>query len=344
MAKKLRIALFFGGTSQEREVSLVSGKNVAANLDKNKYEVVPVEISTDGKWLTNSEAIKEIAATAETKLIADSKDIMPSDKNPETGIDVAFLALHGPGGEDGSVQGMLEVLKIPYTFSGVQASALAMDKNKTKRVVASEGILVAPQIIINKSEYEHDPEKFLSQISQISNKVVIKPNRIGSSFGVTITEDPNEINKALSLAFGHDNEALVEKYIAGQEFTVPVMGNKELQALPVIEIVPKNGSMFFDYRAKYDEKYREEIVPARISIELTKALQDTALKIHQLFGCRGVSRSDFIVTESGEIYFLEINTIPGLTSTSLVPQSAAVAGMPYAQFLDKLIDLALDRE
>lgn len=339
--RKLRIALFFGGTSQEREVSLLSGKNVASNLDKHKYEVVPVEIATDGKWLTSSDAIKEIAAKSETKLLSDTQGIVPTEKNPETGIDVAFLALHGPGGEDGSVQGMLEVLKIPYTFSGVQASALAMDKNKTKRVVASEGILVAPQVIIQKSEYEREPENFLSQIN---GKVVIKPNRIGSSYGITITDDSTQIKKAIDLAFEHDTEVLVEKYISGKEFTVPVLGNKKLQALPVIEIVPKNGSTFFDFKAKYDERYREEIVPAPITQELAKSLQDVALRIHQLLGCRGVSRTDFIVTDSGEIYFLEINTIPGLTNASLVPQSAAVAGMSYSQFLDKLIDLALDKE
>ncbi len=339
MGKKLRIGLFFGGTSQEREVSLISGKMVAKHLDPAKYEVIPVEVAQDGKWLTNSETIKEIAGQ-DLKPLPENAGLVSTQNNPQTGIDVAFLALHGPGGEDGSVQGMLEVLKIPYTFSGVQASALAMDKNKTKRLVTTAGIRVPSQTMIVKSEYQKDPSSFLKQIT---GKVVIKPNRIGSSFGVTITSDPEEVKKAIDLAFEHDTEVLVEQYISGTELTVPVLGNQEPQALPVIEIVPKNGSTYFDFKAKYFEEYRDEIVPARISPELTQKLQELSVVVHKLLGCRGVTRSDFIVTEQGEIYFLEINTIPGLTNTSLVPQSAAVVGMSYPQFLDKIIDLALEK-
>ncbi len=339
--KKLKVALFFGGTSKEREVSLISGKSVAAQLNPERYEIIPVEVAESGKWLTDSPAIKEIEALADVKQLEDSKALVSIQKDSENGIDVAFLALHGPGGEDGSVQGMLDVLKIPYTFSGVQASSLAMDKNKTKRLVATEGVLVAPQIEINKQSYQKNPQQFLDQIS---GKVVIKPNRIGSSFGVTISDNKEEIKQAIDKAFEHDSEVLVEKYIKGKEFTVPVLGNKNLQALPVIEIVPKNGSEFFDFKAKYYEEYREEIVPAKISQELTKQLQAQGIKIHKLLGCRGVSRSDFIVTDSNEIYFLEINTIPGLTGASLVPKAAAAAGMTYSQLLDKIIDLALDKE
>jgi len=341
MSRKIRVALFFGGTSKEREVSLISGKSVAAKLDQSKYEIIPVEVSKDGQWLMESETIKEIETTTGIRHVNDTKAIVPVQKDAISGIDVAFLALHGPGGEDGPVQGMLDVLKIPYTFSGMQASALAMDKNKTKRLVATEGIQVPSQILVTKSEFESNPEKILGQVS---GKVVVKPNRIGSSFGVTISDDKEEIRKAISFAFEHDQEVLIEKYIAGKEFTVPVLGNKKLQALPVIEIVPKNGSTFFDFNAKYDERYRDEIVPARISKDLTKKLQALGVKVHQLLGCRGVSRSDFIVTDDEEIYFLEINTIPGLTGASLVPQSAAVVGMTYSQLLDKLIDLALDKE
>ncbi len=338
--QKLRVALFFGGTSKEREVSLLSGKNVAASLDKQKYEVIPIEIATNGKWLTNSDAIKEIQAKNEITTMADEKSIVPSAVDPQ-GIDIAFLALHGPGGEDGSVQGMLDVLKIPYTFSGMQASALAMDKNKTKRLVATAGIKVADQVMIEKREYEQQPDKFLMQLT---GKVVIKPNRIGSSFGVTITDKPEEIKQAIDVAFEHDSEILVEQYIAGAEFTVPVLGNTKLQALPVIEIVPKNGSEFFDFNAKYFDEYRDEIVPARISPDLTARLQETAVKVHQLLGCRGISRSDFIVTPDEQIHFLEVNTIPGLTNASLVPKSALAAGIKYPELLDKLINLGLNRE
>lgn len=339
--KKLRVALIFGGTSEERKVSFETAKNVAANLNSKKYEVIPVEVSKEGRWLIKSETIREIEDKTKAKSAATSKEIVPVDKNDQGKIDVAFLALHGPGGEDGTVQGMLELLGIPYTCSGVLASALAMDKVKTKRLVASVGVLVAPNMLIKKMEYLKTPKKHLSKIR---GKVVVKPNRIGSSFGVTISSNKEEIKKAINHAFKHDSEVMVEPYIPGKEFTVPVLGNKLPKALPVIEIIPKNGSSFFDFKAKYDTVFRDEIVPARISKNLTEKLQKIAVTIHELLDCRGVTRSDFIVTAKGEIYFLEINTIPGMTSTSLVPQSAAAAGMSYSQFLDKLIQLGLNKE
>jgi D-alanine-D-alanine ligase len=341
MRKKLRVALIFGGTSQEREVSLSSGKNVATFLNPKKYDVVPVEISREGKWLITSPTIKQIQSTVATKKVSSNRAIVPIDKNSASKIDVAFLALHGPGGEDGTIQGMLESLGVRYTGSGVLASALAMDKARTKRLVASEGILVAPHIIIAKKDYEKDPKKYLSKLH---GKLVIKPNRIGSSIGITITDKKELIKLGIEQAFQHDDEVMVEGFVAGRELTVSVLGNTKLQALPVIEIVPKGGSEFFDFRAKYDPDFSDEIVPAPISLSLAKKLQALAVLIHELLGCRGVTRSDFIVTSKGEIYFLEINTIPGMTSNSLVPKSAKVAGMSYSQFLDKTIQLALDKE
>jgi len=314
--KKLRVALIFGGTSEEREVSINSSKVVAANLNLKKYDVIPVEVAKDGKWL---------------------KKIQENYKN----IDVAFLALHGPGGEDGAIQGMLDLLKIPYTCSGVLASALAMDKAKTKRLVASEGILVAPHIIIKKIDFKKNPNKYLSTIK---GKVVVKPNRIGSSLGVTITSNKTEIKKGITEAFKHDEEVMIEAFVSGRELTVPVLGNKKLQALPVIEIVPTHGSKFFDFRAKYNPNFSDEIVPAPIPNSLAKNLQEQAVLVHEMLDCRGMTRSDFIVTQKGQVYFLEINTIPGMTNNSLVPKAAKVVGISYQQLLDKLIELALDKE
>ncbi len=314
--KKLKIAVIFGGVSKEREVSLISGQNVFKNLDKKKYTVARIEVTKDGAWI--------------------KKNI-----NQLMGCDVAFLALHGPGGEDGTIQGVLESFGIKYTGSGVLASALGMNKAKTKRFVASAGVLVAPHIVISKKEFQNHPQKFLSKIK---GKVVIKPNQIGSSIGVTISSDKKTIKKGIVEALKHDNEVLIEPFVKGRELTVPVLGNKKLQALPVIEIIPKRGSEFFDFRAKYNPNYSDEVVPADISNSLRKALQGIALLVHELLGCRGFSRSDFIVTEKGQIYFLEINTIPGLTSNSLVPKSAKAAGISYSQFLDKLIRLAQDLE
>src|SRR3989344_4581184 len=316
--KKLKVALIFGGTSQEREVSLESGKTVAHYLNKSKYDLIPVEISSDGKWLISSGTIKQIEADTKTQKVPSNRAVVPIDPGSVSKVDVAFLALHGPGGEDGTIQGILESLGIKYTGSGVLASALAMDKAKTKRMVASEGILVAPHIILTKSEYKKNPKKY---ISKLHGKIVIKPNQIGSSIGVTISADKNEIKKGIKSAFKHDSSVIIEPFIKGREFTVPILGNNNPEALPV-----------------------NEIVPAPIDKALASQLQQIALDVHILLGCRGVTRSDFIVTEKGQIYFLEINTIPGMTENSLVPKAARVVGMSYTQLLDKLIDLALDKK
>jgi D-alanine-D-alanine ligase len=341
MKKKLRIALIFGGTSQEREVSLSSGKNVAMYLNPKKYDIVPVEISREGKWLIESSTIKQIQSSVATKKLSSNRAIVPIDKNSTSNIDLAFLVLHGPGGEDGTIQGMLESLGVRYTGSGVLASALAMDKAKTKRLVSSEGILVAPHIVISKTDYKKNPRKYLSKLR---GKLVIKPNQLGSSIGMTISDNKRQIKLGIEQAFKHDNEVMIEAFISGRELTVPVLGNKKSQALPVIEIVPKGSSKFFDFRAKYNPDFSDEIVPAPITQSLAKKLQATAVLIHELLGCRGVTRSDFIVTPKGDIYFLEINTIPGMTSNSLVPKSAKAVGISYSQLLDKVIQLSLSEE
>jgi D-alanine-D-alanine ligase len=314
--KKLKIALIFGGTSQEREVSLVSGKNILKNLDQKKYQITPIEVTLNNSWIKKN-------------------------LNKLLSADVAFLALHGPGGEDGTIQGVLESLRIKYTGSGVLASALAMDKAKTKRMVASIGVLVAPHIVISKSDYSHDPSKYLKKIK---GTIVIKPNRIGSSLGVTITSKKEEIKRGLISAFEHDEEIIIEPYIQGRELTVPVLGNSTLEALPVIEIIPKRGSTFFDFRAIYNSNFSDEIVPAPIPKILAEKLQMIAMEVHELLGCRGVTRSDFIVTGKGQIYFLEINTIPGMTENSLVPKSAKAVGISYPKLLDKIIQLAINKE
>ncbi len=304
--KKLKVALIFGGTSEERKVSLESAKMVAKFLDKKKYQVVSIEISKNGK--------------------------IPFFKL--SNIDVAFIVIHGPGGEDGTIQGMLEVLGIKYTGSGVLASSLAMDKAKTKRIVTQEGIKIAPHIIVTKNNFK----KYLSKLK---GKIVIKPNRIGSSIGVSVTDNKSEIKAGIINALKHDGEVIIEPFIRGREFTVPVLGNKNPKALPVIEIVPKV-SKFFDYKAKYEIGGSDEIVPAPISKTLAKLLQDQSVLIHELIGAKGVTRSDFIVTNNGDIFFLEINTIPGMTNNSLVPKSAAAAGISYVKLLDKIIQLALE--
>lgn len=337
--KKLKVALIFGGTSQEREVSLRTGRTMATNLDPKKYDVVPIEISMEGKWLTSSETIRQIGREVKTQKVT-GQGLVPIEKSSQGKIDVALLALHGPGGEDGTIQGMLELLKIPYTCSGVLASALAMDKVRTKAFVSAIGINVPPAHLVDKKSYLKNPQTFLKKIR---GKVVVKPNRMGSSLGTFIVSGKSNVDKAIKKAFRHDDEVLVEKFIQGTELTVPILGNTKPQALPVIEIVPVI-SDFFDYKAKYAVGGTDEIVPARVPEQIRKKIQALALKVHLALGCRGLTRSDFILNAKGELYFLEINTIPGLTPTSLVPKSAAAAGISYSKLLDILIKLALQKD
>jgi D-alanine-D-alanine ligase len=252
-----------------------------------------------------------------------------------------FIALHGPGGEDGTVQGFLETLGIPYTGSGVLASALAMDKVRTKAILSTENVILPADLVF----YRRDNARLRRAAREVSEKflfpVIIKPNRQGSTYGCTVANSADEVSPALELAFGYDDTVLVEQRLEGAEITVAVLGNDDLIALPVVEIVSPGG--FFDYEAKYSsEAHAEVIVPARISPSETNEAREIALLCHRLLGCRGMSRTDMFVTDDG-VVTLEVNTIPGMTPTSLLPQAAQTAGIPFGDLLDRLIGYALER-
>lgn len=334
--KKLRVALFFGGKSDERDVSLNTGKTIAEYFDSNKYEVIPVEISKTGKWLLQSATIKQIGKRVKTKKVK-ARDLAPIEKTAKGQIDVALLALHGPGGEDGTIQGMLELLGIAYTGSGVLASALAMDKARTKRLVASSGIPVLPHVVVSRRDFKTNIKKILQRIKGM---VVVKPNHLGSSIGVTITNKKKEIEKGIKTALRYSPDAIIEPFIDGREITVPVLGNSKPEALPIVEVLPWKKSKFYDYKSKYEEGGSQHIIPAPLTASQERAVQEMSVEIHRLLGCRGVTRADFILDKKGKFHFLEINTIPGMTSTSLVPQSAEVAGISFSQLLDKLVKFA----
>ncbi len=307
--KKLKIALLYGGFSAEREISIKTGKKIAENLDKKKYQVFLFDPKTELK--------KFINAVQEKK------------------IDLVFPALHGPLGEDGTIQGLLEILRVPYVFSGVLASSLAMDKERTKKILLMENILM-PRAIVIKQDYQKE------DLNKIRLPVVVKPICQGSSFGVFIVRDRKELASAIKKAFKFGTELMAEELIEGREITAAVLGNKKLAVLPLIEIKPKTAE-FFDFQSKYEPGAAEEICPAPLSRALTKKIQTAAIKIHKILGCRGVTRSDFII-KNGQPYFLEINTIPGMTETSLVPLAAARYGLSFSRLLDKLIGLALEKK
>ncbi len=350
--RRRRIAVLMGGTSSEREISLSTGRMIASALDPQKYDVLAID-TQDLLTLTGGEArpalpappagdsvVATVQTVATQAATADAySDIETMDRPVEAGTapDLVFIALHGRGGEDGAVQGLLEVLRLPYTGSGVLASALAMDKRMSKRLFRGDGIPVAAEIALRQGqEFSFD-----ALIAGVENElsgfpVFVKPNAEGSTVGGTLVTEPERLADAVTNAFRYDELILVERYLRGMEITVGVLGNAggELQALPVVEIVPK--SAFYDFESKYADGGSDHIIPARLTAELTTRVQTLARQCHELLGCRCMSRTDFIVTADGP-YVLEVNTIPGMTPTSLLPQAAAVAGITFPDLLDRII-------
>jgi D-alanine-D-alanine ligase len=254
-------------------------------------------------------------------------------------LDVALIIMHGRGGEDGAMQGLLDLLEIPYQGSGVLASALAMDKELSKALYQMAGLRVPTALAFGR-EKAPSPQEIEASLGL---PVVIKPTTEGSSIGVTLARTLKEVEEGLAAAFAYDSQVLVEEFIKGAEVTGAVLGNRDLQALPLVEIIPSENYIFFDYEAKYQPGASSEICPARLDPEMTEKAQRCALKAHSALGCRGYSRTDMMVRD-GQVYVLETNTIPGMTATSLFPQAAKAAGLEFPALLDKLIELALEKD
>jgi D-alanine-D-alanine ligase len=307
---KIRLALIAGGTSDEREVSLRGAAGVEQALDSGKYEVVRYDPATD---------LARVAADAAR-------------------IDAAFLLLHGVNGEDGTIQGFLDLLGIPYQGAGVLGSALAMDKNLAKTLYKLHGLPVAPWVMAEPGDLE-DTGRI---VAEVGLPCVVKPVRQGSSIGMSIVRTVEQLPAALRLALRHDSEVMVEAYIKGRELTVGVIGNDQVEALPLIEIIPDARYEFFDYEAKYQPGASKEICPAPVDDQVRQKAQAYAVAAHRSLQLRGYSRTDMILS-GDELYLLETNTIPGMTPTSLLPQAAAEAGIPFAALLDRLIGLALEK-
>jgi len=307
--KRLRIALLCGGKSSEREVSLKSGAYVKTALSKEKYEVSIYDPAFDL-----------------AKLVNDAPN-----------IDVALVMLHGRYGEDGTIQGLLDLLGIPYQCSGVLASALAMNKIMAKKIFRLAGLKVGEDIVLEYSK-EYSSKQI---IAKLGLPLVVKPADGGSSIALSLVKTKNELQPAIEQAFKHSHQVLVEKYIAGREITGGVLGNKELIALPIVEILPQGNHHFFDYQAKYTPGATKEICPAPLPSHLTEKAQQCALLAHKALGCKGYSRTDMIL-KGEDIYILETNTIPGMTETSIFPLAAKAMGMSFSALVEELINLALE--
>lgn len=310
MSKKIRLALLAGGKSGEREVSLKGAEEVYKALDHEKYAIKRYDPATD---------LSRLAAEAEQ-------------------IDAAFILLHGLFGEDGTVQGFLDLLDIPYQGSGVMGSAIAMDKNLSKVLYRNEGLTVPEWVMVTPKDLDA-PENILEKISL---PVVLKPLRQGSSLGMSIVDSDKNFIPSLEKAFTFDKDVMIEQYISGREITVGVLGNDELIPLPLVEIIPGEGYNFFDYEAKYQPGATREICPADFPSEITEKAQEFGRIAHKALHLKGYSRTDMIVDTDNTIFVLETNTIPGMTPTSLLPQAAKVYGFSFSALLDYLIELALE--
>jgi D-alanine-D-alanine ligase len=305
-----RIGVLMGGFSTEREISLKSGKAVYDSLSQLGLKVVAIDIKTDN--------LEE-----NTQLIRANK------------IDIAFIALHGRFGEDGQIQELLDNLKVPYTGSGAMASRLAMDKIASRQIFETHGLGVPKYKVENRFSYNAD---WKMQNNSLVFPLVVKPATHGSSIGLSIVDIKEDLDKAVNLAFSFDEKIIIEEYIKGREVTVGVLDEKPL---PVIEIIPKK--RFFDYEAKYQVGMTDYIVPAQLEDGISKKIQEAGLLAHKLLGCFGCSRIDMILSQDNLPYILEVNTIPGLTTTSLLPKAAKVVGIDFNQLCLKLIQLAYDK-
>jgi len=320
-----------GGRSSEHEISLASARSVLEALDPERYEALTVGIGRDGRW--------ELAAGANHRQLppaaAETLPIPAEGGVPATlaEVDVVLPILHGPFGEDGTVQGLLELADVPYVGAGVTASGVCMDKDLFKAIMRDQSIPVTKNVTLREGDEIRNPFGF---------PVFVKPARLGSSVGISKAHDDGELRAAVDLAFEHDEKVLVEEFVSGIEVEVGVLGNLEPVASLVGEIVVTNRE-WYDYSAKYDEGEMDLVVPARITPEQTERVQQLAIQAFVATGCEGMARVDCFVRDDGEVLINELNTIPGFTATSVYAALFEASGIPYPELLDRLVELALER-
>ena len=329
---RVRVAVLMGGRSSEHEISLASARSVIEALDPARYEAVTVEIGRDGRWALGSASRAELErdwrSAAETLPV-------PTSRVPETlaGVDVVFPVLHGPFGEDGTVQGLLELADVPYVGAGVTASALCMDKDLFKSVLRDKGIPVTKSVTLLRSQDSlENPFGF---------PVFVKPARLGSSVGISKARSEEELRAGIELAFQHDEKVLVEEFVSGVEVECSVLGNEQPFASIPGEIAAN--ADWYDYSAKYDEGGMELVIPPRVSQEAIERVQELSVQAFRVTDCEGMARADCFVRDDGEVLVNELNTIPGFTATSVYAKLFEASGIPYEELLERLVQLALER-
>ena len=369
-AKKIRVAVLYGGRSGEHEVSLVSAANVILNLDRTLFEVVPIGIDKEGVWFLGDDALKkELNDSGTLRLSRDTKhmlfnpdaigkqaqavqpvQLMMQNQKAERIFDVIFPAIHGTLCEDGAMQGLLELADVPYVGCGVLSSAVCMEKDISKRIVRDAGIHIAEYCVINRGQWDRNPQYHCEQaIKKLGLPLFIKPANTGSSVGVEKVKRADDLAAAIEQAFRYDTKIVIEKGIDGLELEVAVLESLEYGADPIVSVVgeikPAAAHEFYSYAAKYlDEKGAELSIPADIHADLHDRVRQTAKTIFNVLGCEGMARVDvFLERGTNEIYFNEANTLPGFTQISMYPKLMAASGVSYTELLTRLIKLAMVR-
>lgn len=350
MKKKLRVGVLFGGRSGEHEVSLVSASSVLQGLDPKKYEVVPIGIAKDGRWLLPPATRKLLTHSELGKALQTAKAVhLPAEPagagshSAGLRLDVIFSVLHGTFGEDGTVQGFLELADIAYVGAGVLGSAVGMDKEVQKRLFEHAGLPVLPYVSVPRHAWEKQPRKVLTEIRRrLRFPVFVKPATLGSSIGISKVNQASELTKAMNTAAQFGRKIVVERGLDAREIEVSVLGNTEPKASLPGEVLPRRE--FYDYTAKYLEDSTDFVIPAKLPAATVRRLQRLAVEAFRATECEGMARVDFLLAKrGGKIYLNELNTIPGFTAISMYPKLWAVSGLPYRKLLDRLIRLALER-
>ena len=353
MSKKIRVGVLFGGRSGEHEVSLTSAASVIKALDPRKYDVIPIGITREGRW-----RVGPGASALLPQVLKDGVAVIPSvdpsgqklaplnarpGRSPNPKVDIIFPVLHGTFGEDGTVQGLLDLAEIPYVGAGVLASAAGMDKDIMKRLFRDAGLPVVEWVVVLRRDWKRNALQMRKQIEEkVGYPLFVKPANLGSSVGISKVRNRRELGPAMDLAAGYDRKVIVEKGLDAREIECSVLGNDDPEASVPGEVVPVNE--FYDYEAKYVKEGSELIIPARLTRAQTRKVREFAVQAFCAIDCAGMGRVDFLVERrGGGIFVNEINTIPGFTPISMYPKLWEASGLPYPKLLDRLIALGLDR-
>lgn len=337
---KIRVAVIYGGCSSEHEVSLRSAYSVLKAMDKAKYDIIPIGITKEGKWVTGD--LESLWGADQMMLLGDKAIQIQSDPscNQHLQLDVVFPVMHGTTAEDGKIQGLLELAGLPYVGCDLQSSVLAFDKALTKTIASLVGLKQAKYLVVNGEDYQERKKEVLETLGY---PCFVKPARQGSSVGISKVTYPEKLEEAIAKALEYDSKVIIEEFVEGREIEISVLGNKYPKASLPGEIMP--GAEFYDYDAKYISNCSKLEIPAKMSPSQIKEIQKCAVELYKALGCSGLSRVDFFLTKkSQEFYLNEINTMPGFTSISMYPKMWEASGLPYSQLIDQLIELALEEK